>query len=250
MCLCVCWGSRQVCTCIVCRDNKFKCEAVCPLLRQIERRQWRHARLHNSAYSNNTLRVVCTETAPISALNLIYEPPRRWSSRVNRRWPNKVLLLFLMWRLLICRLFHPRFCGDGSVPPGAPVTAGPLQQNTCVWQVNRFHLSSWIICGDHPSYVYTGVIDWGRGSVGQAGRVCRTCLFYSLVSTADVIVCEHTNLFHSTIFFRIWTKNSEQTKFSIGCTQPRFHKCWDAAWIIKKKKKEKKKENLQCDICI
>ena len=147
-----------------------------------------------------------------------------------------------MWRLLICRLFHPRFCSDGSVPPGAPVTAGPLQQNTCVWQVNRFHLSSWIICGDHPSYVYTGVIDWGRGSVGQAGRVCRTCLFYSLVSTANVIVCEHTNLFHSTIFFRIWTKNSEQTKFSIGCTQPQFHKCWDAAWIIKKKKREKKRK--------
>ena len=154
-----------------------------------------------------------------------------------------------MWRLLICRLFHPRFCGDGSVPPGAPVTTGPLQQNTCVWQVNRFHLSSWIICGDHPSYVYTGVIDWGRGSVGQAGRVCRTCLFYSLVSTADVIVCEHTNLFQSSIFFqdlnkKYWT-NKILNRLHTTAIPQMLGRC-----VNHKKKKEKKKENLQCDICI
>lgn len=148
-----------------------------------------------------------------------------------------------MWLLLICSLFHPRFCSDGSVPPPPRCSRhhrAPRRIHACDKSI-RFIYQAGLYVGIIHHACSTGVIDRRQGSVGQTGhvlclrvteaaRTCRTCLFHSLVSNADVIVCEHMNLFHPSFLLGF-----EKKKFSISCAWSRFHKCWDAVWIVKKK---------------
>lgn len=137
----------------------------------------------------------------------------RTAPGARRSRTHKVFLQFLMWLLLICSLFHPRFCSDGSVPPPPRCSRhhrAPRRIHACD-KSKGFIYQAGLFVGIIHHACSTGVIDRRRGSVGQTGhvlclrvteaaRTCRTCLFHSLVSNADVIVCEHMNLFHPSFF--------------------------------------------------